>query len=1095
MNKIKNNESPYSKNKFMKLESKYISLINSLSFSIKELYLTFSKILKELNTKVFEQNNYIFTCKCLINEMNNKNIYQEKFHNLVKNIEGINVTNKYIIKYISDYDEISKNFFNNSKIIFKKMKELKSSNINIVVKKKIKNRNNISGLIFSEENNLQPESFTTKKNIIKNNSNKKTYINLNRNENLMNLYEKKFKNKKYEINTNDIIYLSKKILKGKNNKKMFNHSQDEIITDLTNNNLKKRNFFLNVTPHKNISWSKEKTIPFYRSKNIYSLNNTNSKRYYKINNTSEKKNVFKTFKFDSSSEKKFDNNNLIEFIENIIDYFYLLKISQNMIINEPTKINHEKKLDMKLKQNLTKLNYSIFIINNFFMDKISLKRKLNYIISQKDIFEQKLKNFIHKYKQNDIVSMNNIDKVNNFETNRDYLINSKELEYIKIINKLRTDNNNLAIINQKIISQNKLLINQLSLFENNEIEDISNYDKINAELNNNNNILEKLIKENKKYKEQINYMKKDNEQLCSIIKKLNNNNEARTNSSYFLNNSHISNIINYNTDINNNNNNLNKKKKETENLNELLAENKMLKKKLNEKKGRIDSDKLNEEFEKMKIKSETYLETINEKDSLIKSLNLNINNLKNELNDTKNNYNHLKENLDKNKQNNENQIKQLKSLIEEKNIEIKKLTNDKTDKDKKIKELLNSINKLNNSNKNLEKQKKEIMEKSEQQTQEINQLESIINVLNEKLKILGKNENNDIINIDNNNNENNSKRISTPSFKSPEEDPDEINNLKKENELLLNKVKKYETILKNNDSQKANEENTKNIIKQKNENKVNNTNNQIVNNYFSTISSMKINKLYTSNEFIILSDVSFNQFKWYLMKKKNIDEEISEIDSYENLIWVPVINIIDIEKFEYEELENNSEIINLIKKLEEKENIISKLSYKLSKFEKGSDKNIINIEENIDNEIDIKKSKQKIKTEGNLIPIEKYNELLDKLNNFEYNLDKIKKENSELIKYKKLYLDSNEDHNPINKIDVKKKQKQEYLSNSNDEIDYYKKKCEELQMLLNVFKEGIKNILMKLVIPKKDKGEIKQILKLFEFTKEETSIILGDKKI
>ena len=49
-------------------------------------------------------------------------------------------------------------------------------------------------------------------------------------------------------------------------------------------------------------------------------------------------------------------------------------------------------------------------------------------------------------------------------------------------------------------------------------------------------------------------------------------------------------------------------------------------------------------------------------------------------------------------------------------------------------------------------------------------------------------------------------------------------------------------------------------------------------------------------------------------------------------------------------------------------------------------------------------------------------------------------------------------------------------------------------MLLNVFKEGVKNILTKLVIPKKDKGEIKQILKLFEFTKEETSIILGDKK-
>ena len=49
-------------------------------------------------------------------------------------------------------------------------------------------------------------------------------------------------------------------------------------------------------------------------------------------------------------------------------------------------------------------------------------------------------------------------------------------------------------------------------------------------------------------------------------------------------------------------------------------------------------------------------------------------------------------------------------------------------------------------------------------------------------------------------------------------------------------------------------------------------------------------------------------------------------------------------------------------------------------------------------------------------------------------------------------------------------------------------------MLLNVLKEGIKDILMKLVIPKKEKGEVKQILKLFEFSKEEQLIILGDKK-
>ena len=101
------------------------------------------------------------------------------------------------------------------------------------------------------------------------------------------------------------------------------------------------------------------------------------------------------------------------------------------------------------------------------------------------------------------------------------------------------------------------------------------------------------------------------------------------------------------------------------------------------------------------------------------------------------------------------------------------------------------------------------------------------------------------------------------------------------------------------------------------------------------------------------------------------------------------------------------------------------------------------------------------------------------------------------MKYKKLYLELN-DNNPINKINIENNEEEKKKtdnSNTNDEIDYYKKKCEELQMLLNVLKEGIKNILMKLVIPKKEKGEVKQLLKLFEFSKEEQLVILGEKKI
>ena len=1022
MNEI--NKSLNYSNNIIKLESKYISLINSLSFSIKELYITFTKIFKSLNSNILEQNNYILTSKCLINEMNNKNIYKEKFQNLIKSIEGINITNKYIIKNISDFDESSKEFFKNSKLIFTKMKELKSSNINIIKK---------NNLYFSNIHIKEPELFTSKTNNIRSNSHRKVkYINLMKNREMMN-----------------------KNIFNRPNKKIMNHSQDEIITDLRSNSLKKRNFYLDFSPHKNSSWSKDKKINIYRNSNLSCFNNAfnKSKRYYKLNKTYNKNSLVKSFKFDSFSEQqKIDINNIIEFLENAIDYFYLIKLSEDNIINK--KFN-EKDIDIKIKNSLIKLNYSMFIINDFFNNKIQLKQKLNYIINQSENIEQKL-----KYLSSIIISYNNPNQGN-----------AKDLEhYIKLIKKLKNDKNNLIEINQKIISENKILLSELSIIENK---------------NNSKNIIAKLAKENKEYKMQINNIKKDNEQLRLIIRKINSNNDNRVNSSYFLSNSQISNIINYNTDVNNNNY-LTKKKKEAENFIHLIEENKILKMKLIENGENLSNNKmLKEEIEKLKNKCKHYLNNINDKETKIKSLNLNINELKNELKDSINNYNYLQENIEKDKIKNENQIKQLKSLLDEKNNESKKLTNDINDKTNKINENIKLMDKLENSNKNLEKEKNEIMEKSQQQTQEINQLESIINVLNEKLKVLDKKENNEINNLENNNNDISNKRSSTPSFNSPDEDIDEINNLKKENELLLNKIKKYESNPKFNKINEININDLENITdKNKIELYKNINKEQGNNNYISTISSMKINKLYSSNEFIILSDVSYNQFKWYLMKKKKSveDDEISDIESYENLVWVPTLNIIDLEKFDYNELANSSEIIKLIKISEEKEKMISKLSYKVEKLEKDLEQY---------NSININKNK---KFDESLIPIEKYNNLLEQLNKTEKNFEKIQKENGELIKYKKFYIKIKEDNNPIN-INEKNSDEEKKNEDTNDEIDYYKKKFEEVQTLLNVLKEGIKKILMKINIPKKDREEIKQLLKLCDFSNEETLMIFGDKKI
>ena len=105
----------------------------------------------------------------------------------------------------------------------------------------------------------------------------------------------------------------------------------------------------------------------------------------------------------------------------------------------------------------------------------------------------------------------------------------------------------------------------------------------------------------------------------------------------------------------------------------------------------------------------------------------------------------------------------------------------------------------------------------------------------------------------------------------------------------------------------------------------------------TTLSEIKLHCQYNPNEYFIICDKEYGELKWFLMKKR-IDYESS--DTYDNLFWAPKIDVVDIDKFnEYsnEDDNNNFELLNVIKKLEEKENIISKLTYKIEKLEKDID--------------------------------------------------------------------------------------------------------------------------------------------------------------
>ena len=182
----------------------------------------------------------------------------------------------------------------------------------------------------------------------------------------------------------------------------------------------------------------------------------------------------------------------------------------------------------------------------------------------------------------------------------------------------------------------------------------------------------------------------------------------------------------------------------------------------------------------------------------------------------------------------------------------------------------------------------------------------------------------------------NNKNLSNKKNKINEKDEkDENLNMKYYENRYLYYFKLYQECRKNREKvEKENEEKEKLIqkfIKKINEKDKNDNEN---NNLINSIHDIKSNKQYNSNEYFIKCDKTFGVLKWYLLKKR-ID--YNENDTYENLIWVPKVDMTEINKFNNYSSEDeirDLELLNVLQKLEEKENIISKLEYKIEKLEK-----------------------------------------------------------------------------------------------------------------------------------------------------------------
>ena len=1027
-------------NHLKKYDNLLVSLINTLSFSIKQYFISTNTLIQELNNNAFILGKQVLYSKCLINEIfSNKQNIPGKLNQIKERIELMNNINKIFDKNLSSIDINLNKFINEAKTTFKKMKNSRNQNINFIY----------------EVNN--------------DNSNKN--IVLNKNEINKNLRLNIFNDKKSDKNC-----INTEITSNQNKYSLLNSSIDKkAISNSTSTSIDKK-------------LHRSQSNPEIISDNI-KKNNDNLDLAYKI----------------------------LEFLSSMTELNYAIINKSKTIKNQKQKLlNLKKELFEKSKLIISNANYTN---KNICIDNNEHTTKIFELIEKNEKLEKDLEQTLYKLKN----------------TNRSSSMPSKVIK----------------------TSDDKLILNK------NPGTPKKNNSNKNTTINNINiDVFNQMKIDNKEYLFQIKNLKKDNAELLKLLKdkksKINNDNNNEINKYKSLleeNNNKITEITSKKDNL------INSKDKE---INEL----------------KTNIEKLNNELKIVNDKLNELSDTSKSKDNSITELQKNIENKNNDLSNVYKDKKILEDEL----------VNTKKTLIEQ---------NDKYDSlNDKYNQKINEISELNNKIIILENEIKV-------KTDKISKLESSINDLNTK-----------ILNYENNININTEeekleyKAISTPSFSSPEkfeEDEKEINTneLKKLNEIYLKRISEYENYIKGNgnlsssclsDSGGGDEcsngrvnsdlhQNKKNLANIKDyESKIKfltDTNikyKKIINDYKKKIKTLELAKgngsnninndisngiNYSPDEYEILCDKNYKNLKWFLLKKKNIDN--SELfEKYENLTWVPQ-NFINTEKFNKfigEAERENQEIMGIIKKLETKENIINNLTYKIEQLEKK-----ISLNNNNSNEINsIIKNKNK-STDEIGVPIKKYNNILELLNKSEMKYNLLQKENLELRKIKSdsikipysnnnnsnyMYKDSpifevkknyknsknfsinknkSEEENSLNNnfvfSDINKVTFMEsnYLNRiSNDglsvlnnsqyknksiennealnkisnsgttDTENYKIKYNELVTKLKLLKEACKNILIKVSIPKKEKEEIKQMLKLCEFNDEEILLIIDKKR-
>ena len=865
-------------------DNEFVSLINELSSSLKDCFKLLNKLLENIKEISATLSNQTLYSKCLLKDyiMLNKN-KNEKLLQVMDRLDIFENNRNLLDNNISFINVNITSFFDHAKTLFKKMKVTRNIKLN-----NIKNMNSMNGNSRINQNiynNIKFNNFNSNYN-----SNNNSRSKIIKNKRVYSSYDNmKYKYRNQNTLQNSLSYKRNRSSKKKTENLLIN-SSDDINNDF-------------LGKEKDLSL-RQKTISF-NLRNFMINNNKN-----KINNLLENSLMKKEQKIN-------DNNNLF--------------LNYCSLINNSKAKNNRKKVNRGNIQSLKNISSfkNEYRINNYFNNNINKN-----ISNNSHIYNQRRINFNSNSNgsKNNLMNNQNLESIkiidNEKKNDMDSFLAIKIIEYFTLIKNQEKNQMKIEKIKKYLVgtclniinknNQNKTINKSMNKTMNNTMNREEHINNLKQNYLKNINISKNIYKDYNIKNQKNNLMRNTNEKHFRVYNSVENP-KMRMERNENQNNNNVNNIIDILT-------------KELNNKNEYIKRLNMLLNCRNKKYGIVKAQNF-EIIQKRKliilIKKEISFSYVTDLNNIKK-----IDELNNEINELK------KIGLSDNTKNYKYKYELLQEEMNEKNKEIINLNNKLDEITKNNNSLLNKIDEINLTKSNLEQEKANLLLKIK------------------KLEDLSQNKKMIITNSEEESIENFSDIIDEQSSENERE-----KNLMKENNKLQEKINKLQSelnnaILNENNKTKKRGRNTVNneyencvefdsIRKKKDKDKNKNYDELKIKEDLIEKLQNKIKELEKNNnlnnitnytnidEYTILSSKTYKELKWFLLTKKDFINNIN----YENTFWVDKekINEEFIKQSKYEELEEDKIMMNYLKKLEEKENIISKLKFKIENMEKNKE--------------------------------------------------------------------------------------------------------------------------------------------------------------